>query len=205
MADGNYVRVTRLGEYPEHLVSAVRSAAVSMFDPDIAESLGLSLCQVRNIRKKHDIPARVPPDRWTPDRDARLLDLYIVQGLQAKDVGKALGVSEGAIRARAKSLGVRRDPMIRRAKPPPPPKPKKAAPPPPPVNTTPEAAFMALPRTMPVAFLARSSSGCRWPIDGADDEPWCCNQPITAKHPSYCEAHRIVARDGWPRGAQCSV
>lgn len=195
MPDGNLSRMVRLATYDPALVEWVRNAALTMFDPQIAEEAGLSIPQVRNIRRKHGIPAHVSPDLWSPERDAVLTELYVRQGMAAKDAAKVMGVTEAAVRARAKKLEAKRDPAARSAnvRPPPPPKRVRLVPkaadndPPPRAN-----AFKALEGTQPRPFLDRDAGGCRWPIDH-ESGPHCCNEPIGEGHPSYCAAHRRLS------------
>lgn len=44
--------------------------------------------------------------QWTPERDAKLRELYLVDGLSTPEIGELLGATGTAIRARVSRLGL---------------------------------------------------------------------------------------------------
>jgi GcrA cell cycle regulator len=158
------------------------------------------------------VRALLRPSPWTPEREARALQLYLAEGFTAAQVADALGegLTRSAVIAKIRRLGrlkcaeaqvLDAAPASRPTRPPrrrerptcrlPPLRPPLPLPP------LREAAATGAPR--PLAAL--SPGLCRWPID--DPGPGRMHLALFCAGPAadgrYCAAHRAIACGRQPR------
>lgn len=76
---------------------------------EICGLLKISNTRLDSIRTRLRLPPRRAgraPEEWTPAQDAALRSLYIVGGMSAAAASKKIGKTPGAVRGRAKRLGL---------------------------------------------------------------------------------------------------
>jgi GcrA cell cycle regulator len=145
-------------------------------------------------------PSEAIASPWTPEREARAVRLFMVEGLTAAEVAEALGcgVSRAAVVGKIRRLGFLKREARRRHAPAAPnvgrPRIERRLPPQrPPLPMPPlrEAPPTGLPRRLPC--LAEDM--CRWPIDdpgpGRMHATLFCAGRVEAG--SYCPVHRALA------------
>lgn len=86
----------------------VRANNGKMTAPELAKALGLPRWKIDHIRRREGISAAWY-EPWTEANKTKAHDLYIVRGLSALEAGKAIGVSDKAVRFLCARQGWKRD------------------------------------------------------------------------------------------------
>jgi GcrA cell cycle regulator len=138
---------------------------------------------------------------WTPEREARALRLFLLEGLTAAEVADALGdgFSRAAVIGKIRRLGFRKRDMVRPQRPAVatracrPVVERQLPPQRPPVPLPPLREVE--PTGSPRRLACLPQNACRWPID--DPGPGRMHATLFCAGPAscgpYCDAHRALA------------
>lgn len=109
--------------------------------------------------------------------DDNVIRAFALDGKSASDCAKLLKRSKDSILSRARSLGLKFNPV-------------SLTPVPEEKEARPSFAFTA-PESIPCTFMELTRCRCRWPLDLAGDEQFYCGAVTPDRN--YCDAHHAIA------------
>jgi hypothetical protein len=196
-----------LDQYSDCRDEILKLEAEGLSARKIGALLSIKKSQVAGVIRRAGVKPKVEriPSIWNDETLALMHELYIVQGLTARETGERLGVTERAIIGRAYRAGWKRDPELcrnnlrkaerkDRAKSEPrqprqPRKPRKVRAAPSPLDS------ILSPNARP--WEEREPGQCGWPLGERGAYHSCCN-PVEEKGARYCQPHASVAFVGTP-------